>query len=790
MAASNAQLELIKAIDELCAPIEFALKNTSNAKVFFKSLGWDFSRIDSFPFNDLLDAVDDIYTLVLEVRAIIQDPPESLDDLTECLDVLLALFNAIDSISNFINGLSGASLTPALKSEFGKLGTDIVNYLVCGYLEAHHFKIYATLSVLGIITPYQVAGLSPAVYQGNEGWVRLPYKKSTIHLKNVVSLLSRPLSYFKEQFYPASGLLNTAAEAQEFSDKFFPRLVLLFQSLGFDAVYGIDKNDSSLYTPEAFSVMKRTLTVSRQATAALRYGATLSVSPTAEGGHGLVVSLFGDWSYSKQIADWLLFIKASGSIDVFAINASGIHFPASSANVAFSILVQLTRFSNDNSLLGSTTGTRFNIQNIAIAAIVDYSSNKVSYGFESYFNGIEFAIGGEGDNFINKVIPNGAKGKFDLAFGWNSIGGFHFNTGGGLEFLFPLHIKVGPVDFEGVTLGVYLVNEAISIRGGGDISLNLGPIVASIKNIGIKADITFPANNANLGFCNLKLGFKPPTGVGLAIDAGPVKGGGFLNYDEATWTYTGGLELNFSKISFSAIGIVSTKLPGGEKGYSLLIIITAEFGPLPLGMGFTLNGLGGILGLNRTMNPDVLRTGIRDNTLDNILFPKDIVKNANTIISNIGQAFPIKKDQFLVGPMAKIGWGTPTLLTIELGIIIELPEPVRLAILGVVKALLPSKENAIVKIQVNFLGIIDFTNKYLSFDASLYDSQILTFGLFGDMALRLYWGDKPAFLLSVGGFHPRFTPPPLNLPELRRLTLVLANQDNLKISVETYFAVT
>ena len=206
-------------------------------------------------------------------------------------------------------------------------------------------------------------------------------------------------------------------------------------------------------------------------------------------------------------------------------------------------------------------------------------------------------------------------------------------------------------------------------------------------------------------------------------------------------------------------------------------------------MGFTLNGLGGLLGLNRSMNPDVLRAGLRDKTLDSILFPKDIINNKDTIISNIGQAFPVMEGQFMVGPMAKIGWGTPTLITIELGIILEFPEPVRLAILGVLRAILPSEDKAVLKLQINFLGIIDFTAKYLSFDASIYDSKILTFPLMGDMALRLYWGDKPNFLMSVGGFHPRYTPPPLNLPELRRLSLMLADEKNFKLGVEAYFAV-
>ena len=48
-------------------------------------------------------------------------------------------------------------------------------------------------------------------------------------------------------------------------------------------------------------------------------------------------------------------------------------------------------------------------------------------------------------------------------------------------------------------------------------------------------------------------------------------------------------------------------------------------------------------------------------------------------------------------------------------------------ILGVLKALLPEEKNPLLRLQVNFLGIIDFENRFISFDASLYDSKILTF---------------------------------------------------------------
>jgi hypothetical protein len=42
----------------------------------------------------------------------------------------------------------------------------------------------------------------------------------------------------------------------------------------------------------------------------------------------------------------------------------------------------------------------------------------------------------------------------------------------------------------------------------------------------------------------------------------------------------------------------------------------------------------------------------------------------------------------------------------------------------------------------------------------------------------------------VGGFHPQYEPPPLNLPTLRRLTLQLTTGNNPRLTLEMYFAVT
>jgi hypothetical protein len=274
------------------------------------------------------------------------------------------------------------------------------------------------------------------------------------------------------------------------------------------------------------------------------------------------------------------------------------------------------------------------------------------------------------------------------------------------------------------------------------------------------------------------------------VDACGIIGGCILDFDPDNEEYFGALELEFKDLfSLKSFGMINTRMPDGSKNFSLLIVITAEFNPVQLQLGFTLNGVGGLLGANRTTKVEVLKEGVKTNTLKSILFPEDVVANIDRIVSDIKQVFSPQADHFLICPMGKIGWGTPTIITLELGILIEIPAT-GFKILGVLKALLPEEKNPLLRLQVNFLGIIDFENRFISFDASLYDSKILTFTLTGDMALRLGFGDKPVFLLSVGGFHPAFKDVPANLKNMRRLTISLYDGENARIIIQTYLAVT
>ena len=401
--------------------------------------------------------------------------------------------------------------------------------------------------------------------------------------------------------------------------------------------------------------------------------------------------------------------------------------------------------------------------------------------------------GDAADSFLGKLLPaDGFEIELDLALDLDSVAGLTFKGSGGLQQRFPTHLSLGPVSFDGVTLALKPDGQSgtLQFEAGADLRGELGPLKAVVENVGLWAWLDPTVQNGNLGPVNLWLGFKPPNGVGLSIDAAVVKGGGYLFLDYDKGEYAGALELSIAGLfSVNAIGLITTRLPDGTPGFSLLVILTAEFTPgLQLSFGFTLLGVGGLVGLNRMARLDALAQGVRTGALDNVLFPRDVVANAPRILSDLRTIFPARQGTFLIGPMVKLGWGTPTLVSLSLGVIVEIPG--NLAILGVLKLALPTEDAALIQLKVSFVGAIELDRKRVWFFASLFDSRVLLFPLDGEMGLLMAWGEDPNFVLSVGGFHPAFSPPPLPFPSPNRVGITILNAPGQRIVATGYFAVT
>ena len=473
---------------------------------------------------------------------------------------------------------------------------------------------------------------------------------------------------------------------------------------------------------------------------------------------------------------------------------------AGTVSGAFSFMVNRNESARGFTIIGGNDLLQLTADNAGIGAelTIGASTNgkvTIDPGVSAELKGLTLSLGSkDSDSFLASLLSDAdVRGVFDIGIGWKLSKGLVIKAAGGLEIAIPMHQSLGIATLETLYIVLKIRDDgSLALETSAGITGQLGPLSAAVERMGVELIVAFTDKaDADLGPLDLSLAFKPPNGVGLSIDAGVVRGGGYLFFDWEKGEYAGALELVFSGfLSLKAIGIVNTKMPDGSPGFSLLIIITAEFGtPLQLGFGFTLIGVGGLLGLNRTMKLDELAEGVRTGTVENVMFPQNVIANAPQIISDMKKFFPPLSGVFLIGPMAKLGWGTPTLISASLGVIIEIP-PGNIAILGVIKCILPDESAALLVLQVKFIGALEPTKKRLWFFASLFGSRVLFIPLAGEMGLLIAWGDDANFVLSVGGFHPKFTPPPMPFPVPGRLSISILNTPFARIRVECYFAVT
>ncbi|HZD37584.1 MAG TPA: DUF6603 domain-containing protein [Actinomycetes bacterium] len=408
------------------------------------------------------------------------------------------------------------------------------------------------------------------------------------------------------------------------------------------------------------------------------------------------------------------------------------------------------------------------------------------------------------DGFLAAILPDGGLTlEANLAVGWSSATGLFFRGGVGLQVDAPVDFALGPVKLSAIHLGIAPDSSGLVIEASAAVSARLGPFAIAVERMGFRALLSFPDSGGNLRFADLQFAFKPPSGLGLSLDASVVSGGGFLFLDPDQGQYAGVLELTVGPVSVKAIGILTTKLPGGAQGWALLLLVFGEFPAVQLGFGFTLTGVGGIIGLQHGVSLEALQSGLRTGVLDSVLFPSDPVANAPQIINQLKVVFPITPRALTIGPALQIGWGTPALLRISLAIVLQLDnvlgpgdvELTRVVLLGQLRVEVPPLEelgdNApqLVKLLVDVVGGYDTRERKLAIDARLRDSFIALLAVTGSMVLRAEFGDHPRFILAVGGFHPRFTDLPPGIPPQDRLGIVL-RYGILTVQISGYLAVT
>jgi len=564
---------------------------------------------------------------------------------------------------------------------------------------------------------------------------------------------------------------------------------------------------------------------------------------------GLFISLNGEVSYTHQLNDnWEFKIKTSSgdALDVYLSRLPD-------ANILGDLKLELSLKRKADTETGASynlpdkKGTRLAVGEIQIKGFLSKEDGGIEIGLKD--NAVVIA-GGEGDGFLNEILPSGdVPLKFSLSAGYTRKKGFYMDHNVGVlkdaldllkddenkpapatlmsvptvsspetqtpgktnetsknkekqpyQLLIPMHKDLGLLYFDHVKWDFGATKKSNSLGGYlkvlSTFSSKLGPLKVKVENAGLGLEVTAPDREGDLGATDFSFGFTPPKGVSLTIDSEIITGGGFLELDPENNRYAGVLafKLGLAKrdIGLVAVGLINTRLPNGEQGFSLLISISVFFSPaIPLSFGFTLNAVGGLVGIDRTMKVDILRDRIEKGVVKSIMFPENVIENASKIISDLRTVFPPQKKHYVVAPFFKIGYGTPTVMEIDLGLLMEFPFKGRLILLGSLGVYLPNKdaEKRLGELHVDVFGDFNFAASYILIEGRLRDSNLVEVALTGGFAFMLDWSSNPQFLLSIGGYHPRYKKP-ARFPVIPRVTALIKKGDDIRLSCQYYQAIT
>lgn len=342
----------------------------------------------------------------------------------------------------------------------------------------------------------------------------------------------------------------------------------------------------------------------------------------------------------------------------------------------------------------------------------------------------------------------------------------------------------GPVRITSLVLDVVPTGSRLFVALTSSVQGSIGsPLTLTAKNLGVRFEID-PLGDRLLREAST----KSPDGFGIALDAGPVRGGGFLERvtvpGHPDWTrYSGALALRIGPVAVTGFAVLTDR----PDGFSFAVSVSVQIvPPVELGLLFTLNGVGGIIGANVTADARALAAGVGDGTISRLLFPDDPARAAPAILDTLAAVFPVHDGGFVVGPMVKLGWGRPvSFVTAEVALILSLPDP-KVLVLGRLRIAIPADFAPIIDLKAEIYG--EFGGDRVLILASLVDSRIGFFTVAGDFGMLLRLGADPTFVLSAGGFHPRYQPPG-ELAGLRRISAEIS-PPAFHLRLEAYAAIT
>ena len=435
--------------------------------------------------------------------------------------------------------------------------------------------------------------------------------------------------------------------------------------------------------------------------------------------------------------------------------------------------------------LGPDAGPNLKLASVALTASTALDSSglpTVTYGVS--LPGAQVSLAPE---LLAALVGDALSLPIDLDLNADPANGLRFRSGG-VHATLPTNVNLPGIDIRAVEIAVETKGSGIDLSFGVSFTGNLPGIPLTFSIDGLGVNIPVAVGDGGFGIDPSAVQPAMPTGIGVDLSLPVLSGGGFLE-STGPGAYGGVLDLDLVEITVQALGLF--QLPVNGQPLSFVAIISVEF-PFPgiqLGFGFALTAVGGVVAVNRRLDTPSLEHAVTDGSVNQLLLPTDPASQGPSIVATLGQVFPAAEGHIVVGPLLQIGWGG-RILSLSAAVVIDLPSPVQLVIVGRLELALPDPDAPLILVQATVVGAFEFSPTFsIVVLASLDGSSIVGIPLNGDLLFLLRTGDDAAFVLSMGGFHPRYTPP-AGVPALHRLSLDLTPPDFPGLRSETYLAVT
>ena len=758
------------------APLR-AVSTPERAVAFFKQLGYDIP-VGAFgtSLSGLATRAD---ALISAIRKLAEASSEA-DIAAAITDIFTNMNAAVDAIRQLHDEIKagGGGALPNIDD----LPRRLTDFLILDYFDHLRPDVHEGLLTLGLIEH----AASPAPNQP----MRL------VNWDRFASFLTQPGTIFDAvyswessvDFEKVLGRLEGLMRAARLPGGRYPQT---------DSTRALLGNTSTNLQELRFPFLQKGVTPDTYA----QFGITLSPAE-AQGakkkGFALLPYIMGAASFQFDVCDrgQLTFqssadIKGVGVVVRPPFDAEGILNAAGDFNASIKVAEKPDK-AQETILVGSAGGSRLSVEGLGISWFAKTTSGKMDLGAEAQIQTLRLVIGGgDGDGFIQQILSGlNVKAEAQLGFGMGLLSGFYVTGGGKLAIELSVHIDLGPVAIEALQLSLEPTADKFKLGAGVNLTAKLGPLDASVEGIGLEADVQF--KHGNLGPAQLDLSFLPPKGVGLSVNAGVVTGGGFLYIDTDRGEYAGALQLEIADfLSVSAIGLISTKMPDGTPGFSLLIILTADFGAgIQLSFGFTLLAVGGLLGTEsyRAVPASARWHSHQCGAEHHVPAGRDRQRSSHHQRS--ARDLPAARRNVPDRPDGEDRMGRT-----------NLDQPFAWASLSRFRPETPPFWESCVRpcrpTSSRFWCSRSTSPVYSSSTNSASISSLLCsirtsffITISGSMGVLFAYGDNANFVLSVGGFHPQFNPPPLPFPAPQRISIDIINESFARIHADGYFAVT